>query len=209
MSGLAFSLLGVGAYLAYCGYSNVAPVQTLTAILQNPGNARAIVANKKYKIDPLGGTSNSVMPAAVNAAATTPGSVTNTTGTGGIVAFARTQIGKPYIFGGTGNPGWDCSGLTMAALNQIGVSVPHSATAQYLSSKGKFVRNGDGTKPSLKNLDALQPGDIVFPYAPLPGGDVGHVGIYSGNGNFIEAAHPGTNVREIKLYSLFDAKRFG
>jgi cell wall-associated NlpC family hydrolase len=216
MGGLGAALIASGVWFTYCGIANVAPIRTLVNIIQNPGAARQIIKDKANKIDPLGST------AASTAAKNSSGQVIapQTTGTGAnafqysgksgatIVSFARAQIGRPYIFGGTGNPGWDCSGLVQGALSAVGVSVPHSATAIYISSKGKVVKNPDGSAPSLKNLSALVPGDIVFPYQPLITGDVSHCGIYSGNGNFIEAAHKGTNVREIKLYAITGAKRF-
>ena len=215
MGGLGATLLATGVWFTYCGVKNVAPIRTLINIIQNPGASRQILKDKRNKIDPLAGSAASTAARTSTGATSSPtatGLGANTpapTGSGGasIVAFARTQIGKPYVFGGTGNPGWDCSGLVQAALKTVGVSVPHSATAIYLNGKGKTVKNPDGSQPSLKNQKGLLPGDIVFPYAPVVG-DVSHVGIYTGGGMFIEAAHAGTNVREIKLYSLFSTKRF-
>jgi cell wall-associated NlpC family hydrolase len=163
------------------------------------------VAGRGSVIDSQAGSATQANPSAY---VTSTGATTTAAGSGSsIVTFARNQIGRPYIFGGTGNPGWDCSGLVQAALATVGVNVAHHATAQYFSTLGKPVRNSDGSKPSIKNVSSLVPGDIVFPYPPT-GGDVGHVAIYSGNGNIIEAAKPGTNVREIPLYALYDAKRF-
>lgn len=218
MGGLAGVMIAAGVWFLYSGYKNVAPVKTIQAALQDPAHFRQIVADRKNLIDPLATGRSSVTAPSTSATAkttttknspvTSTGTPTqNTSGGSSAVSFARAQVGKPYQFGGTGNPGWDCSGLTQAALAVVGVNVAHHATAQYFSSAGKFVRNADGSKPSLKNVSSLVPGDLVFPYAPT-GGDVGHVGIYSGGGMFIEAAKPGTNVREIPLYALYDAKRF-
>jgi cell wall-associated NlpC family hydrolase len=206
MGALGIVMVVSGVWFAYSGYKNLAPLGTLKTILQDPGHARQIVADRTLVLDPGAGSGGTATTSSSSATATgTP--TQNLTGGAAIVGFAKSQIGKPYIFGGTGNPGWDCSGLAQAALATAGVTVSHHATAQYFSSQGKFVRNPDGSKPSLKNVSSLKPGDLIFPYAPT-GGDVGHVGIYSGNGNFIEAAKPGTNVREIPMYSLYDAKRF-
>ena len=190
MEALGVTLLFIGTWLTYAGVKNVAPIATLKNIIQNPGKARQVIGENL--IDP------GANPATVST------TVSNTTGgSSAIVDYARKMIGKPYRLGGNGSDNtFDCSGLVQKSLESIGVKVPHSATGIYFSTLGKPVPN-----VSLANLSNLKPGDIVFPYAPVLG-DVSHVGIYSGNGNFIEAAHPGTNVREVKLYSLFSAKRF-
>lgn len=65
------------------------------------------------------------------------------------IAFAAAQIGRPYVWGGTGNPGYDCSGLTQAAYRYAGVDIPRVATAQYSA----------GDKVDLKSV---QPGDLAF-----------------------------------------------
>jgi cell wall-associated NlpC family hydrolase len=97
------------------------------------------------------------------------------------VAYASAQLGKPYCYAGTGPDCFDCSGLTMMAWGQAGVSMPHNSEAQY----GMFPR---------VPLNQVQPGDIVwFP---------GHVGIYAGGGAVINATHTGDFVRihDISLY---------
>ncbi|MCL2780911.1 MAG: NlpC/P60 family protein, partial [Actinomycetia bacterium] len=86
------------------------------------------------------------------------------------VDFALKQVGKAYAFAAAGPDAFDCSGLTMAAWAQGGVSLPHSAAAQY--AYGTHVP-----------LDQLQPGDLVFLYSPIS-----HVEIYIGNGNVVSAA---------------------
>ena len=85
------------------------------------------------------------------------------------VQFALDQIGKPYVFGAAGRSAYDCSGLTMAAWQQGGVSLPHSAANQY--NYGRHV-----------SLDKLRPGDLIFFYQPI-----GHVTIYIGNGMMVSA----------------------
>jgi len=65
------------------------------------------------------------------------------------IAFAAKQIGRPYIWAGTGNPGYDCSGLTQAAYRNAGIDIPRVATAQYAA----------GTKVEL---GSLRPGDLAF-----------------------------------------------
>jgi cell wall-associated NlpC family hydrolase len=98
------------------------------------------------------------------------------------LAFARTQIGKPYVWGATGPDSYDCSGLTQAAWNAAGISLPRTTYDQVNA----------GTTVSLSNA---QPGDLVFFYD-----DVTHVGIYIGNGMMIHAPKPGAYVREESIY---------
>ncbi len=97
-----------------------------------------------------------------------------------IVATAKRFIGIPYSWGGTSaREGFDCSGLTMAVYKLNGLSLPHSSRGQY--------KNGTPV-----NKSSLQKGDLVF-FATTRGGRVSHVGIYSGNNQFIHA--PGNNKR--------------
>lgn len=93
-----------------------------------------------------------------------------------VIRFAQQQLGKPYEYGAAGPNTWDCSGLTMVAWSQAGVSLPHSAAGQW----------DDTVRISYSDL---QPGDLVFFYEPVE-----HVGIYVGNGTMIDAPHTGANV---------------
>ncbi|NUR63916.1 MAG: hypothetical protein HOV87_35450 [Catenulispora sp.] len=95
------------------------------------------------------------------------------------VAFAKSQLGKPYIFGGTGPGGYDCSGLTQAAWKAAGVSIPRTATAQM---------QGLRAIPA----SAAQPGDLIFFYGNSS--YVNHVGMYIGNGLVLHAPRPGSTV---------------
>jgi len=107
---------------------------------------------------------------------------------GAVLDAARSQLGVPYRWGGsTPGVGFDCSGLTMWAYKQIGINLPHFTGLQVL--QGQPVTR-----------DQLQPGDLVFP-------DPGHVQIYSGNGNVIEAPHTGANVREVPMWGFWKARR--
>ncbi|SHK86383.1 Cell wall-associated hydrolase, NlpC family [Pseudonocardia thermophila] len=101
----------------------------------------------------------------------------------GLVALraAATQVGKPYIWGASGPNGYDCSGLTSWAFKQAGVTLPRSSSAQ--ATVGRPV-----------SWDELQPGDLVFYYNP-----VSHVGIYAGNGLFINAPESGDVVKFQKV----------
>ncbi len=98
------------------------------------------------------------------------------------LAFARSQIGKPYVWGATGPDSYDCSGLTQGAWKAAGVDIPRVTYDQVNA----------GTTVPLSNA---QPGDLVFFYD-----DVTHVGIYIGNGMMIHAPKPGAYVREESVY---------
>ncbi|MFF4548989.1 NlpC/P60 family protein [Streptomyces sp. NPDC001435] len=98
------------------------------------------------------------------------------------IAFARAQIGKPYVWGATGPDSYDCSGLTSAAWRAAGVSLPRTTWDQVNA----------GTTVSLTNAE---PGDLIFFYD-----DISHVGIYIGNGMMIHAPKPGAYVREESIY---------
>ena len=97
------------------------------------------------------------------------------------LAFAKRQLGDRYRYGATGPNAWDCSGLTRGAWKKAGVSLPHSAKAQY--RRGKKVSKGH-----------LRKGDLVFFYS-----GISHVGIYAGNGKIIHASRPGKPVGYIKM----------
>jgi len=110
-------------------------------------------------------------PPAVDVPSTSPGAAT-------AVRAALSQLGVAYRFAAA-SPGvaFDCSGLTMWAWAQAGVSLPHFAAAQY------------AMLPHVPR-DQLQPGDLVFFYS-----DLSHVGIYIGNGQFVHAPRTGDVVK--------------
>ncbi|MCM1967397.1 NlpC/P60 family protein [Streptomyces sp. NPDC002812] len=100
-----------------------------------------------------------------------------------IVSFARAQVGKAYVMGGTGPSSFDCSGLVQAAYRQAGISLPRMSQAQ--SSAGTSV-----------SLNALQPGDILYWGSK---GSAYHVAIYVGGGKFVGAQNPSTGIVERSL----------
>jgi cell wall-associated NlpC family hydrolase len=98
------------------------------------------------------------------------------------VDTAKAQLGKPYVYAGSGPNSFDCSGLTQFAWAAAGVSISHNAEAQYLSL------------PHVSQSD-LQPGDLVFFGSPIH-----HVGMFVGGGTMIEAPYTGVNVRYHTIY---------
>ncbi|HMD45950.1 MAG TPA: NlpC/P60 family protein [Acidimicrobiales bacterium] len=106
-------------------------------------------------------------------------------GTGSsVVATAEKYLGVPYQWGGTSPSGFDCSGLVQYVYGQLGVSLPRTSEEQ--ATVGTAV-------PSLADA---RPGDLVF-FAGSDGtaSAPGHVGIYLGNGQMIDAPYTGADVR--------------
>ena len=97
------------------------------------------------------------------------------------VAEALRQLGKPYVFGTNGPDTFDCSGLTQWAWARAGVGMAHYTVTQF----NAFPRVGN---------DALQPGDLVFFNV-----DLGHMGMYIGNGNIVQAPRTGDVVKVSSL----------
>lgn len=93
------------------------------------------------------------------------------------VRYALAQVGDRYVAAAAGPNSFDCSGLTMTAWRQAGVSLPHYSYSQY--SKVKKI-----------SLSQAKPGDLVFYF----GGSVHHVGMYIGGGKMVHAANPGDGV---------------
>lgn len=103
------------------------------------------------------------------------------------VAFARAQIGDPYVFGAAGPSSWDCSGLTMGAYAAAGIDVGgHGVNVQHATASSRGL---------LVPYSQAQPGDLLF----YGSGDYYHVAIYSGGGKMIEAPYPGQSVREVAV----------
>jgi cell wall-associated NlpC family hydrolase len=121
-------------------------------------------------------------PPVVDIPATSPGAAI-------AVRAALSQVGKGYRFAAAGPDVYDCSGLTMWAWAQAGVSLPHYSKAQYDSL------------PHVP-LTALQPGDLVFFYS-----SISHVGMYIGGGQMVDAANPALGVRVAGIGGAIGAAR--
>src|SRR5262249_15897099 len=92
-----------------------------------------------------------------------------------VIAYARAQLGKPYVWGGTGPDAFDCSGLVMMAYRSAGIDIPRTAALQW--AWGPAVHPGHE-----------QPAHLVF-FAGSDGTATspGHVGLVIGPGEMIEA----------------------
>ena len=101
-----------------------------------------------------------------------------------IVSSSMAYIGVPYVFGGTSPGGFDCSGYVRYVFAQAGIYLPRTADAQY--EMGTPISTGE-----------LRPGDLVF-FSTYDYG-ASHVGIYLGDGNFINAS----SSRGVAIDSLY------
>jgi peptidoglycan DL-endopeptidase CwlO len=106
------------------------------------------------------------------------------------VAFAYAQLGKPYQWGATGPGSYDCSGLVQAAWASAGVSIPRTTYAQWAAL------------PHI-STSALEPGDLLY----FDG--VGHVAIYVGGGDIIDAPQTGMDVQKIPLAGWYQSSLVG
>ena len=99
------------------------------------------------------------------------------------ISFAEQQLGKPYLWGGTGPDSFDCSGLVMMAYRAAGISIERTSQAQWATEQ---------RVPASQ----VQPGDLVF-FAGSDGTPTspGHVGLVIGNGKMIEAYATGFPIR--------------
>ena len=107
-----------------------------------------------------------------------------------VVTEARNYVGTPYRGGGTTAGGFDCSGLVVTVYEKFGIAMPRTSREQ-----AKFGKQIDRSE--------LKPGDLVF-FFTSGSTKITHVGIYSGDGEFI---HASTRSRKVK-YDRLDNKYF-
>ena len=88
-----------------------------------------------------------------------------------VLGWAEKGVGTPYVYGGTSQSGWDCSGYTSWVYDHVGVSLPRTSGAQ--KSAGTIVSESEA-----------KPGDLIW--------HPGHVGIYAGDGQMYDAGSPGS-----------------
>lgn len=97
-----------------------------------------------------------------------------------VIEFAKAQIGDPYVWGGNGPNGWDCSGLMVGSFHSIGVNLPRTSRAQF--TVGSPVAYGQWA-----------PGDLLF--FGSSASSIHHVVLYIGNGQIIHASTQGVPVK--------------
>jgi cell wall-associated NlpC family hydrolase len=106
------------------------------------------------------------------------------------VAFAYAQLGKPYQWGATGPGSFDCSGLVQAAWAAAGVSIPRTTYEQWAAL------------PHV-STSALEPGDLLY----MDG--IGHVVMYVGGGQIIDAPQTGRDVEKVPLAGWYASSLVG
>nr|WP_232488773.1 C40 family peptidase [Brevibacterium antiquum] len=103
-----------------------------------------------------------------------------------VIAWAEKGTGTPYVYGGTTQSGWDCSGYTSWVYGKAGVDLPRNSSAQKAS--GQVVSKSEA-----------KPGDLIW--AP------GHIGIYAGDGQMYDAGSPGSGTSK-RSYSWMSGVQF-
>jgi len=155
----------------------------LTKLAKKKAAAEAAAAKTQRLLDSLQATDRNALLGAIDGASGKLPPITATGAVAAVLRYAYLQVGKPYAFGAAGPSAFDCSGLTMRAWQQAGVSLPHSSSGQYSIT----------TRVSRSQL---MPGDLVFYYSPIS-----HVAIYVGGGMQIAATHTGDFVRLQAIHS--------
>jgi len=113
-----------------------------------------------------------------------------------IAEFAKKFVGVKYVWGGTTPEGFDCSGFVYYVFKQFGITMPRTSKEQ--ANKGVTVKKSE-----------LKPGDLMFfDTNGSNNGVVSHVGIYIGNGKFIHASNPRSNVKITNVNDSFYTKAY-
>ncbi len=114
-----------------------------------------------------------------------------------LIEYAKEYLGVPYAYGGATPDGFDCSGFTQYVAAHFDGYLPHSSSEQY--HYGVSIEK-----------EALKPGDLVFFETSDDSNEIGHVGIYIGDGKFIHAPQSGGSVEISNLSNVyFDQYYYG
>ncbi len=106
-----------------------------------------------------------------------------------LIDVAKSLLDKPYVYGASGPSRFDCSGFTSYVFKQIGIEIPRTSKSQ--ATIGTSIKKSE-----------LQVGDLVFfDTSGVNNGNISHVGIYIGNGNFIHASS-GKSAKRVVISSL-------
>ncbi|MCC2315633.1 NlpC/P60 family protein [Cellulomonas xiejunii] len=119
-------------------------------------------------------TAERAATASTAAAATTSNPVPQSVAGNAVLEIAARYVGVPYVSGGASPEGMDCSGFTSYVYAQLGITLPRTSSAQ--RNAGTVVSRADA-----------QPGDLIW--------SPGHVGIYAGGNQMIDAPRPGKTVQ--------------
>lgn len=149
--------------------------RTVSSARLRAARRRALIRALRYRLARGGRIDSSKLPPAPNKRAALA------------IRFALSKVGLPYVWGGTGPRGYDCSGLMQAAYRDAGVNL----------SRTTYTQIHDGA-PVPRSM--IAPGDLVFPHA-------GHVQMYIGNGQVVEAPYTGANIRVAPLRDTWAIRR--
>jgi cell wall-associated NlpC family hydrolase len=156
----------------------------------HPGTTLTIPAGGTVAVSPTttapGPVNNPPQAAAAPAAAPVAAPVAPPAGSpvDTVVTYATAQLGKPYVFNTAGPDSFDCSGLTVAAYQQIGVSLPHQSAMQ--ATRGTAVD---------WRAEPIRPGDLVFAFSSNNTSVISHVGIAISATQWIHAPRAGDVVK--------------
>jgi cell wall-associated NlpC family hydrolase len=174
----AYATVGPGGAQPASPYDPTDAVYTASALLCGngggaPSTLRAAIANYNHSDSYV----NTVLTLALafEEDPTTSGTVV------AALSFAARQLNTPYVWGGAGAGGFDCSGLAQVAYRSAGIALPRVAQDQF------------DVGPPVPGGSMVQPGDLIF-FGNGPTA-VDHVGLYVGAGEMIDAPHTGALVR--------------
>lgn len=114
-----------------------------------------------------------------------PATVATATGLS-LASHAIAQLGRPYLYGGNGPESFDCSGLVRYVHQQVGIQVPRTTQEQFRAARPV-------------PLERIAAGDLLF--FRIDGKGASHVGIYTGDGQFVHAPQTG---RPVEIRPLAD-----